>query len=547
MNKETKKLAVFIYGEFREFENAYKSWNFINEIDSDVFISTWTTSKDLHKKRYNEVVTEDRIKKCIPNIKISLEPQPDSYCNFELVKLHLKKLFDMSEQSSFNYEKIILIRSDLLIKEDVPIRDYIDEYIGNKVGGIGTIAITGNEKTIMDLFFIMEYKLYKSLFYDIVNNTESERCDPHYTLGNVFFNNKIDLEDITINKLHSVVLRSCHRNLNLTDTNELNRKYSIWNNSLKLYVCPMSKNILDVIIDINSEMIGIIPTRRQIDYNGGYVNSWNTKDFYEYVRDKSNSNIIIERDHSGANQGTIEDDGYIAHSIDQKYFDIIHIDPWKKFTNIDDGISETISNIRYIYRLNPNVKFEVGTEYSMRPITSNELRYMLNSLKENLTENEFNNIEYVVIQSKSKIDLYNKKNLDVFNKKNYKKMIDIVKKFNFMTKEHNGDFLTNEEIKHRFDLGLSSINIGPEIAQIETNIYLDHMNEEEIDNFYDVCLTSGKWKRWYDGDVNLLDKRKLIEICGHYHYNSIILPDVNEIVKEKIKNHLISRLSIFNK
>ena len=45
---------------------------------------------------------------------------------------------------------------------------------------------------------------------------------------------------------------------------------------------PMSKNIVDAIIDLSNRKkipITLIPSRRQIDYNRGYVNNWNTKEF----------------------------------------------------------------------------------------------------------------------------------------------------------------------------------------------------------------------------------------------------------------------------
>ena len=60
---------------------------------------------------------------------------------------------------------------------------------------------------------------------------------------------------------------------------------------VKFFICPMSKNIVDSVIEINSEKLGLLPSRRQIDYDGGYVNEWNTKSFTDYVKTKSN--III--------------------------------------------------------------------------------------------------------------------------------------------------------------------------------------------------------------------------------------------------------------
>ena len=102
----------------------------------------------------------------------------------------------------------------------------------------------------------------------------------------------------------------------------------------KFFIGPMSKNVVDAIIDVNNDTdlrIGFIPSRRQVEYNGGYVNDWTTKTFSEYVRNQNNS-IIIERDHGGPGQGYQDDDGKSSYTSDAKCFDIIHIDPWKKYT-----------------------------------------------------------------------------------------------------------------------------------------------------------------------------------------------------------------------
>ena len=45
----------------------------------------------------------------------------------------------------------------------------------------------------------------------------------------------------------------------------------------------MSKNVVDAVIEFNSPSIGFIPSRRQIDFIGGYVNNWTTKEFSNYV------------------------------------------------------------------------------------------------------------------------------------------------------------------------------------------------------------------------------------------------------------------------
>ena len=102
---------------------------------------------------------------------------------------------------------------------------------------------------------------------------------------------------------------------------------------VKFFVGPMSKNVVDAVIEVNNDKnlkIGFIPSRRQVEYNGGYVNNWATESFSEYVKSKNNT-IAIERDHGGPGQGYKDDDGIKSYEIDAKYFDIIHIDPWKKY------------------------------------------------------------------------------------------------------------------------------------------------------------------------------------------------------------------------
>lgn len=307
----------------------------------------------------------------------------------------------------------------------------------------------------------------------------------------------------------------------------------------KYFICPMSKQIVDSVIELQSDRFGLLPTRRQIDYDGGYVNGWDTNSFYNYVRSKSN--IVLERDHSGPNQGKIEDDGFLSYINDGKYFDIIHIDPWKITGNDKKiGITQTVDTMNYLYHINPNLKYEILTEEVIIRIEDFELDSILTFLNDNLKEEIFSNIEFVVIQSGVGLDLVNMKNSGHFNLQRLKSMVDICKRFNKKTKEHNGDYLTNEELEIRFDSGVDSLNIGPEIAQIQTLTYLEHMNEQQIDEFYEICLNSKKWEKWVKSDFDINDKHKLIQVCGHYCYNLYELPNIDSIIKEKIQFKLNS-------
>jgi hypothetical protein len=311
---------------------------------------------------------------------------------------------------------------------------------------------------------------------------------------------------------------------------------------VKFFICPMSKNIVDSVIEINSEKLGLLPSRRQIDYDGGYVNEWNTKSFTDYVKTKSN--IIIQRDHSGGKQGKKDGDEYVSFEEDSEYFDLIHLDPWLKYKSLIEGTNETIKNIEFIFRHNKNIKFEVGTEEAIRPFSIEELDRYVDELHIRLSPEMFKNITYVCIQSGVGLDLVNQKNTGVFNIDKLKQMITLSTFFGKQTKEHNGDYLKENDFRIRFDNGLNSINIGPEIAQIETEIYLKHMTKSEIYDFYLICFKSEKWKKWVNNDFHMLDNKKLITVCGHYNFNNLPNSITNNVkIKTEVKSMIMNKLN----
>lgn len=296
----------------------------------------------------------------------------------------------------------------------------------------------------------------------------------------------------------------------------------------------MTKNIVDSVLEINSPIFALLPTLRQIDFNGGYVNNWKTKSFSEYVRGKSR--ILLQRDHSGLDQGSI--DFVKSLEEDSKFFDLIHIDPWKKFASIHEGLKETLSNINFIHDLNPEIRFEVGTEEAIRKFSADEIEWFLKELRKNLSQKKFELIEYVCIQSGVGLDLKDRKNTGKFSHDRLNSMIKICRDFGKKSKEHNGDYLSGEDYVIRFKSGLESVNIGPEIAQIETESYLECMNEYEIDDFYQVCLESGKWKKWVDENFDASDKIRLILICGHYNLKDLKINLKSDFIKGRIKEKL---------
>ena len=305
----------------------------------------------------------------------------------------------------------------------------------------------------------------------------------------------------------------------------------------------MSKNVVDSIIEFDGNF-GFIPSRRQVDYNGGYVNSWTTGEFATYV----NGRVPIERDHGGIGQGYKHDDGIESYMHDCRYFDKIHIDPWKEYQDFDKGLQETIDCINFIYLVmgKKEVKFEVGTEESIRRFEVDELENLLRHLKGKLEPEIFENIEYVVVQSGVGLDLGKQNNSGTFDPDRLENMINICKKFGKKSKEHNGDYLSNDEYKVRFDMGLDSINIAPEFGQIETLCYLEEMGED-IDEYYNICYDSKRWKKWVNDDFVPEDnKKELIKICGHYVFSNRRFLDIKPNIDDKIKTVIKNKLRRLN-
>jgi D-tagatose-1,6-bisphosphate aldolase subunit GatZ/KbaZ len=306
------------------------------------------------------------------------------------------------------------------------------------------------------------------------------------------------------------------------------------------FIGPMSKNVVDSIIEFNAirnENVGIIPSRRQVEFDGGYSNNWTTKELRKYA-----PGLIIKRDHAGPSQGNYEDDGYKSLKEDCNYMDIIHIDPWKKYQSYQDGLRWTIDMIEYCFKENPKVKFEVGTEESIRRFDPNELDNLMNDLKQQLSSNAYNNIKYLVIQSGT--SLKENENTGEFDKSRLEEMINICKKNNVLSKEHNGDYMPEKLIYEKMSLGLDSINIAPEFGLIETQTYLDEILDDKLtfNKFWQICYDSKRWEKWvgdnFDPEKN---KEELIKICGHY-----VLSQTNFIKEIKLKFNKIDDKIIKN-
>jgi hypothetical protein len=313
---------------------------------------------------------------------------------------------------------------------------------------------------------------------------------------------------------------------------------------IKYFIGPMSKNIVDAIVEFcknTDNTIGLIPSRRQVEWDGGYVNNWTTEEFSKYV-----TTLPLQRDHGGPGQGNNDDDGFESLAYDAKHFQLIHIDPWKKYPKYTDGLEKTIEMIKFAYNINPQLIFEVGTEEAIRPFEADELNQLVVDLQVALPKEIYERIKYLVIQSGT--SLKGTDQTGEYNSDRLKQMVKVAKHHGLISKEHNGDYIPVEVIKEKFDLGLDCINIAPEFGLIETLTYLSEIKDEKtFDRFWQICYDSKRWVKWVNpGFDPYVNKEQLIKICGHYVLTN---PEfISEIKSQfpdidiKIKNNVTRKL-----
>jgi len=293
------------------------------------------------------------------------------------------------------------------------------------------------------------------------------------------------------------------------------------NDSIRLFVGPMSKEIVDAVITFAHESgtpIGLIPSRRQIEYSGGYVNDWTSKEFVEYVRSQSSS-VVLVRDHAGPGQGQLPDNGIRSLKEDIACgFDIIHIDPWKQASSLEGGIEQTVNLISYCCELNQAVQFEIGTEAAIYPYSSADLRRIIEEVRSRLGE-RFDRVKYAVVQSG--VQISGTENIGEFNPVRLEEMTSICHEFGLISKEHNGDYLSTDEILQRVQLGLGCINIAPEFGVMQTNAIIDMMTPGQLEEAYLICEGAKKYEKWLPENFRANPpKQMIVELSGHYAFTN---------------------------
>lgn len=304
---------------------------------------------------------------------------------------------------------------------------------------------------------------------------------------------------------------------------------------IKVFFGPMSKNVVIAISSLNStnrSKLALLPSRRQVDFNGGYV-GWDTESFVNspLVKDR----LVVARDHSGPSQGLIYDNGFESLRGDiLGGINIVHIDPWKDCSGIDEAIDMTASMIEFCDQIRPNIYFEVGTEQTIFNYSIEDLNTFLSGLRIRISSHLFDKIVFCVVQSGTNVSALS--NIGEFDKNRSTEFCELVESYGVFSKEHNCDYLSSSELFDRANCGVSAFNFAPELGVCETRHFIKSIREYtpwKLTEFFDLCYESGLWKKWVpDANSHGLSKEDIAIICGHYLAFSDFTLDIKKSMLE---------------
>ena len=261
----------------------------------------------------------------------------------------------------------------------------------------------------------------------------------------------------------------------------------------------------------------IIASRNQVDADSGYVMT--TPELRKLLDTQTTDYVWMCRDHCGPyfldsekgldlKKAVEATKKTIAYDIEQG-FDLIHIDT----SRVDDtyGIAEEL--FKFATDLNPNVRFEFGTEENVG-VAAGAIKYREDvAFAKNMP-----NLEFVVAQTGSLC--HEDHQAGTFEIDTVRDLVKVANENGVKLKEHNADYLTPEQIHLRRAAGVHAMNIAPQLGVVQTKLLkelcLSRVGEKEWNAFSQVVLASNRWKKWTDSTE---DDQKVI-VAGHYCFNT---------------------------
>ena len=283
---------------------------------------------------------------------------------------------------------------------------------------------------------------------------------------------------------------------------------------------PMSREAIRAICTYTNDTkrpLMIIASRNQIDADSGYVMT--TPELRGLLDTLPTDYVWVCRDHCGPyfldsekglslKKAVEATKKTIAYDIEQG-FDLIHIDT----SRVDDtyGIAEEL--FKFAVDLNPNVRFEFGTEENVG-VAAGAIKYREDvAFAKNMP-----NLEFVVAQTGSLC--HEDHQAGTFEMDTVRDLVRVANENGVKLKEHNADYLTPAQVNLRKMAGVHAMNIAPQLGVVQTKLLrelcLARVGVHEWTAFAEKVLASGRWKKWTDSDS--ADQK--VVVAGHYCFNS---------------------------
>ncbi len=304
---------------------------------------------------------------------------------------------------------------------------------------------------------------------------------------------------------------------------------------------PMSIEIIELLTRYASlQPLMLVASRNQVDYQNAYV----CNSSYLGQKISKNQNILLCRDHCGPyfkdtdkslslTDAILECKKTIEHDIEAG-FDLIHIDVSK----VQDSFKIADDLITFTLDLNPNIFLEFGSEEN----TGQNLDDTLSNLDKQLNycQQYKDHIKFFVSQTGSFIK---NKQLGKFDTRYNRYLSDKIHDAGFLFKEHNGDYLTKDELTLRKLAGVDAINVAPQLGVIQTEVLLALSNDSaELQVFIDKVYNGNKYQRWLNPkDYN--DVMAATNVSGHYFFNTFEYKNLlNTINVNQFQNDLEKKI-----
>jgi len=325
----------------------------------------------------------------------------------------------------------------------------------------------------------------------------------------------------------------------------------------KLGVGPMSPEVVDICLEysqVHNFPIMIIASRNQVDANNGY--SFTTEKLVDFVKSNTNydpERILICRDHCGPYYGDVDTGLSVEDALKncittidsdvKNGFNLIHVDISRVAKEERYTIAHEIIN--YILKLNPNIMLEFGSEDNLSvEENNNQIHYDVEFSRRYL-----NQIKFVVGRTGS---LTKHKQVGHFDVEDNIKLAEVIHKHGFLFKEHNADYLTEQDIVLRKQAGVDSLNIAPQLGVVHTNVLvkLGKEFEDEYNTFKKSVLEKEVWKKWITPEIT--DDETKLSVSGHYFLNTVEAKQLLEKIdiakfKNVLKTEIFEVLDIYRK